>query len=915
MTPSPLVLELREFLATGRAKLWKRQSWRAPVQPWLDEHSALLDETLVRITKAAGEIARAAHPLVECEVEPSLVLLAIGGYGRAELCPFSDIDLAFVPSEEENVVLDATIKEAFRLIVEVLIDGAKLDVGYAYRPVSDIERLDHQSKAALLEARCIAGSEKLLENVRAEVYRGWDAVEFTLQKAAERRSRSEKIALSMYAVEPNLKDGTGALRDIHFALWSAGALLKAEKPLEELVSRGVVTALDAESVIKARDFFLKVRVWLHLQTDRKTDVLRLEYQDRAARALSYTGAGGVASQNLLADYYVHAENASRFCDQVLGRLLEGPLSFGPFSASRQRLYAAHPYTLQNHPELLLTPFALARKYGFTLDPNLDRAIEAARPQIDEATRKHPTSRGAFLQLVGDLGNSAAALTELRGRGLLQAFIPEFQSMLRLAPPDPSHELTVGEHSIYAVRKLDELWQKRLSDDETHALWSGVDDYELLVVATLLHDVGKIEPNTDHTVSGEKLGAKIGERLGLSAARIETLRLLIYRHLLMPRIARLRDLSAPATIRRLVAAVRTVPNLKMLYLLSLADTCAVGEKSYSQLDLQQMRELYERALLAMTRAETAEVLSDTERREQLVQQERERMRRDLRHLELDEATLQRLSDTLPAAYVLNTPLPTMATHLKFLDQLPEEKLIVDFYPVQGRQFAELTIVAYDDASPGLLSKICGVVHSGGADILAAHVYTLCGPDLNSKWMTGAPVYGRDVVLDRLQLAAGGRPLSNAQTARIAAQMREVLVGGQSVEEVLKASGKKVAQSVAPQKISARNDLSDEHTVITIVSENVPGLLYQVTRAMAGLGLDIHTAKVTTWGGQAEDAFYITKRGENGHGEKLDDEEIRGVLDALKRKLLKPNAVETLKTETPKNALEAAVQQSMIYPVKL
>lgn len=277
-----------------------------------------------------------------------------------------------------------------------------------------------------------------------------------------------------------------------------------------------------------------------------------------------------------------------------------------------------------------------------------------------------------------------------------------------------------------------------------------------------------------------------------------------------------------------------------------------------------------------------------------------MRRELRHLELDDATLQRLSDTLPAAYVLNTPLPTMATHLKFLDQLPQEKIIVDFYPLQGREFAEMTVVAYDDAQPGLLSKICGVVHAGGADILTAHVYTLRGPDLNSKWMTGAPVYGRDVVLDRLQLIAAGRALTTAQTARIAAQLREVLSGGRSVEEVLKASGKKVAQSVSPQKISARNDLSDEHTVITIVSDNVPGLLYQVTRAMAALGLDIHTAKVTTWGGQAEDAFYITKRTGENDGRKLEDSEIRGVLEEIRRKLSRPNAADSTKNEEAEKA---------------
>ena len=899
MTSSPLVLELRAMLEEGRAKLWKRSSWRSPIRPWLDEHSRVVDEVLVRIYNAAWENARASFNGTP-DNDASLVLVAIGGYGRAELCPHSDIDLAFIPSEEENPFLDLVIKEAFRLIVEVLLDGAKLDVGYAYRPISDIERLDHQSKAALLETRRIAGAAHMVAEAKEEVYRTWDAIEFTLEKAAERRKRFDRISLSQYAVEPNLKEGTGALRDIHFALWSAAALMEADDPLKELVSRGVVTAKDAEDVVKAREFLLKIRVWLHLQSNRKTDVLRLEYQDRCARAFSYTGAGGVAAQNLLGDYYAHAENSARFCDRVLNRMLEGPLDFdGHFVAVKQSLAAAHPYTLNNHPELLLTPFALSRKYGFTLDPNLDRGLDDALARIDDSARKHPTIRSAFFQLIGDIGNTASALTELRAKGALQALIPEMTSMLRLAPPDPSHELTVGEHSIYAVRQLDELWRKRINDDEIAGVWSGVEDIELLLLATLLHDVGKIEPNTDHAISGEKIGAKIGERLGLSPVRIDKLKLLIRRHLLLPRIARLRDLSAPATIRRVIGYVRDVPTLKMLYLLSVADTCAVGERTYSHLDLQAMRELYERCLIAMTRAETAQVLSDTEKREELVQLERERMRRQLRHLEMDDTTLQKLSDTLPAAYILNTPMPTMATHLKFLDQLPEEKLIIDFYPLQGQAFAEMTIVAYDDDKPGLLSKLCAVVHSMGAEILAAHVYTLVGNDLNSKWMHNAPEYGRDVVLDRLHIVSGGRPLTTSQAAKLAATMRDVLLGGVTVEELLKSSNRKMATSVVPTRISARNDLSDEHAVLTVVSDNVPGLLFLVTRALASLQLDIHTAKVTTWGGQAEDAFYVTRRYDDGTSVKLSDDEIREVLDNVKKRLLKPNLGEKPEKVEPEN----------------
>ena len=832
---SPLVLELRQQIEDGRARLWKRANRKTPIAPWLDEHSRLIDGVLEQITDAAWETVLATRP--GCDTSPDdLVLIAIGGYGRAELCPGSDIDIAFVPAEEEDACLDAVIKEAFRLIIEVLMDGAKLDVGYAYRPLSDIARLDHQSKAALLEARHISGSRKLAERVRQRVYNTWDAVEFILEKAAERRERASDLSLSQYAVEPNLKEGTGALRDIHFALWSAAALLKTDEPLAELVLRGVVTQSAAESVAAARDFFLQLRVWLHLQSERKTDVLRLQYQDRAARAFNYTGVQGQAAQNLLADYYFHAENAARFCDRVLEQLLEGPLNLdNHFVAVRQSLAAAHPYALVNHPELLLTPFSLARKYGFTLGPDLSRDLDDGQLNIDDDVRRHPQMRRAFFDLIGDIGNAAGILTELRGRGVLQAMVPEFGAMLYLAPPDPSHELSVGEHSIYAVRQLDKLWWKRRQDDALAALWSGVTDHELLVLATLLHDVGKIEPGTDHSVSGEKIGARIGERLGLSAGRLATLKILIRRHLVMPRSARLHDLSAPATIRRVIGFARDVPTLKMLYLLSMADTLSVGERSYSQRDLDAMRELYDRCLLAMTRAENAEILTDVEKREQLVQQERERFRRQLRHLDLDDETLQKVSDTLPAAYILNTPMPTMATHLKFLDELPEEKLIVDFYPIPDHNLAEMTVVTYDEEKPGLLSRLCGVVHAANAEILAAQVYTLEGAALNSKWSKGAPGNGQDVVVDRLNIMSNGRNLTSSQTAKLAAMLREVLVGEASLDDVLKAAGKKVWESVVPVRVGAQNDLSDEHTVVSIVCNNIPGLLYHTSRAGRGIGI--------------------------------------------------------------------------------
>ena len=885
------VQALRAFVVEGRDKLLAANPHNFQGRAWLNEYSALMDETLQRIYHAAWEAARSTHDFSHGPDESGLALLAIGGYGRSDLCPHSDIDIAFVPAEEENILLDAVIKEAFRLIVAVLIDGAKLDVGYAYRPLSDIEHLDPTGKSALLEARVLAGPETLLWRVRGELHRTWDAVAFLLDIARERHEVASRIPLSLYAVEPNLKDGAGALRDIHTIIWVTGAMLKTEAPLRELEWRGLITGADIAQIQIAREWFLKLRVWMHLTAKRKTDVLRVEMQDDCARAFAFTGAGPLASQRLLREYYQHGERVSRVLEKVLRQLLAGPLALdGHFVATNRRLHQAHPNAIANHPELILSPFALAHKYGFSFDPDLDRAIENALPLIGDETRTHPIMRASFRALLQAPDTAGKALTHLRARGVLGRFIPEFERILHLAPGDPSHQLTVGEHSIYAVRILGEIWNERGDREELFNIWNGVDDMEVLLLATLLHDVGKIEPQTEHSISGERIARDIAARLGWNHERCERVALLVRWHLLLPRTSRLRDLSSPGTIRRVMQSVPDVSTLKMLYLLSLADTRAVGERTYSQLDLEAMRELYEKVLLAMTREETAETLTDGEKREQLAQREREALRREVRRYDvsLDESTLARLCEDLPASYVLNTPLPTIASHLQLLDQLPNEGLLIDFSDDERGLLTELTIVTCDDEQPGLLSKICGVMHALSVEILTAQVHTLRGLGKRNDVGCGAG----DVVLDRLQLGVNGRALSEAKRARLASSLRAVLCDGKNVEELLRENGKAESQSVVPDRISARNDLSDEHTVITIVCDNVPGLMYFLTRGLSQIGLDIHTAKITSWSGRAEDAFYVTCRNireENGgEDQKIKDESIGKALSLLRDKLQKPDS---------------------------
>lgn len=889
------VQQLHDFVVAGREKLLAADPERVQGRVWVEEYTALMDEALRRIYQLAWDEARRDSHTDGKSEENGLALLAIGGYGRGDLCPYSDIDIAFVTVEEENPVLDAVIKEAFRLIVEVLIDGAKLEVGYAYRPLSDIEHLDHTGKSALTEARLLAGPENMLWRMRSELHRSWDAVEFLLDIARERRAIAKRLPLSLYAVEPNLKDGSGALRDIHTVIWVTSAMLKNDVPLQELEWRGLVTGDDVAQLESAREFFLKLRVWLHLTTQKKTDIFLVDYQDECARDFAFTGSGALASQRLLREYYRHAERVSRVLERVLRSLLVGPLPMdGHFVAHRRRLRAPHPFALKNHPELILSPFALAHKYGFTFDPELDLAIEEALPYFDENARQHEIARASLRALLQLPDDAAEALTHLRARGVLGAVIPEFEAILHLAPGDPSHVLTVGEHSLQAIRKLGELWHERHDREDLFNVWSGVNDMEVLLLGTLLHDIGKIDPAVDHSAGGEKLARTIALRLGWGNERSDRVAFLVRQHLLMPRTARLRDLTAPGTLREVMQIVPDVSTLKMLYLLSLADTQAVGERAYSHLDIEAMRELYEKTLLAMTRQETAEALTDAEKREQLVQRERAALRREMRRVEgmaLDESTLNRLCEELPASYVLNTPLPVVATHLQLLDQLPREGFLVDFHDDHSGLISEITIVTYDEETPGLLFKICGVMYGAAVEILSAQVHTIRVPKSGDGNLFNGqlPATDRDIVLDRLQLSANGRALSETKKVRLAATLRAVICDGKNIDELLQEAGREVRQAIAPQRIGLRNDLSDEHSVLNVVSDNVPGLLLTLTRAVADIGLDIHTAKITTWGGRAEDAFYVTRRADNGRGmgQKIPDEAVSEVLESLKHNLQRPH----------------------------
>lgn len=857
---------LRDHLIAGRQTLLSTPPGETSGQELQERHADLIDETVSGLYDVAVSRAKQASLKWFVPGETEIAIVATGGYGRRELSPFSDVDIAFIPSAEDQPYVDVLVKEAFQLIMDIFQDHSNLHVGYAYRPLSDCPRLDHETKTSLLDMRLVAGAEYLIAQMRRELLRFLDVVSFLQEKTEERRLLFHRFRSGLYSLEPDLKEGSGGLRDLHSAMWMAQVMFRVphEEVLHEMIRRGVIAPRDYQNLLQARERLWRIRNWLHLTANKKNDVLVSDVHDRIARDFGYAeGEGGekLPSARFMADYYATAETVNRFSRKVAKRFLEGTLNLGRgFVATRQRLGVSSPDLFSENPALVISFFELAHRYGFYFDLEAEVLLEEALSRIDDSVRSSRDAAKAFLTILRPSSETGHTLRRMRDRGVLQSYLPEFGDLMRCVPADPAHELTVGEHSLRVVDFLVEISETGGATPSllTDAIQE-INEPEILFLAALLHDVGKAVPGGDHSVTGAETARRIGDRLGLNGEQKDILSRLVQEHLTLVRISRLRDLNSPTTLKQTMEAVGNRQMLKMLYLLSYADTKAVGTRAYTEVDMRLLDDLY----LKVNRAFCEETLeTDIEAR---AITERARVRTELTGLEVPDERLKELSERLPASYVVNTPFGLIATHLKLLDRLETERVVADFYTTAGDDFTELTICAYDDPEPGMLSKITGTLYANDIDIRTAQVFTLDGNE--------------QIVLDTLWVAFNAMPLSEAKADRMRGTLRGVLSRDKDVEAVIAESRKPLDAQVWVEEIEARNDLSEEHTVIHLVAGDVKGLLYFITRALAQSGLDIHTAKIMTWSGKAEDAFYVTLR----DGSKVPDQDLEAVAEQLKESL--------------------------------
>jgi len=877
---------LKETQAQGRSEVQRRfeagASGRATARAL-----AFLADQLLRLVY--DHVTKDLFPLHNPSTSERLALMAVGGYGRGELAPFSDIDLLFLhpykPAPRSEQVVEATL---------YLLWDLGFKVGHATRSIDDClrqARADATIATTLLENRFLWGDQSLFLELRrrfaGEVREGRSA-DFIEAKLAERDKRHQRHGEgSRYVLEPNIKESKGALRDLHTLFWIAKFVYGVEEA-SALVERGVFSRAEARRFDKALDFFWTLRCQLHYLAGRAEERLTFDLQQQIAPLMGYTDHGGAtAVERFMKHYFLMAKEVGAltriFCAQLEAeharrsrfRLL--PLArrrqVAGFRLDGDRLSVKGPEVFEEKPLELLRIFRVAQQHELDIHPETLRWITRSLRRIDRTLREDAKANAVFLEILAGDDDPEPALRRMNEAGVFGRFVPDFGRVVSQMQFNMYHHYTVDEHTIFAIGILHDIEQGRLKEQVPIAseVVGKVLSRRVLYVAVLLHDIAKGRPG-DHSEEGAKVAYKLCPRLGLTSEETETVAWLVLHHLKMSDTAFKRDIDDPQTIRDFAGLVQSVERLRLLLVLTVADIRAVGPNTWSAWKAALLRELYWR---------TEEVLTGglaTEGRERRVQQAK-------------AALAERLADW-PAAereahlargyssYWLSLDQETHLRHAELVRAAEAAKrdLTIEARIDAYRGVTEVTI--YTPDHPGLFSRIAGALAVAGASVEGARIFTL------SNGMALDIFYVHD--------AAGG-PFEGAQRLeRLREAVAKTLAGTLKPMQELKRQASPIPSRLEVFEVEPRvlidNKASRRHTVIEVNGRDRPGLLYRVTLALTKQNLIIDSAKITTFGERAVDSFYV----HDALGSKIEDE---AKLKRLRQRLLEALEVRPCGAETP------------------
>jgi [protein-PII] uridylyltransferase len=814
---------------------------------------------------------------------PPLALIAIGGYGRAELNPHSDIDFMFL-HDGQVVAGSRPLPHLSKIIDGILYPlwDVGLKVGHSVRSIDDcvkVANTDMQSKTSLIEARLITGDGALFKKFQkvlvAKCVENY-VDEYVAMRLEDQASRRGKFGNSASMQEPNIKNGCGGLRDYQNLLWMTFFKYRT-RSLKELEQQEFVSETERKQLEGAYDFLLRVRTDMHYHTNRATDVLSKNLQPAIAHNLGYTERSPSRRiEKFMRDVYLHSRNIF-----LITRTLEQRMAFVPpqpgrissrisslaamipgrtrkvaiepvdgFKFVQGEIHAASSRVFRDQPRRLMRVFLYAQQRGLKLHPDLAQTIRNQLSLADRDFLADEHVRETFLAILNQRGNVAPILRSMHEVGLLGKYIPEFGRLTCLVQHEFYHQYTADEHTLMCLEQLDRIWEAKTPPYAAYApLFHRLDRPFLLYLALLLHDVGKPQGHGRHSEVGAELAMRVAKRLHLDGAASHTLRLLIEQHLTMASVSQRRDLDDRLVIHNFAAQVQTAETLTLLTLLTFADAQATSDKLWNGFKDALLWSLYDKTLQVLTGG--TEFLRAEEKQRELLMEEVQR--RAEGHVDAEE--LHAHFSVLPPRYfqihsakeVLDD---LMLAHRFMRLQISEEENpltpVVNWHNEPDRGYNAVKIGTWDRA--GLFSKIAGSFSAIGLNILSAQIFTR----------------GDGIVLDTF-FATDGRTgaLADRQQRDDFEKLLNKVLTGEDVDFPALIAKQKITRPLyaayigerIPTEIRFDNEASETRTVIEIETEDRIGLLYAISQTLSETDLDISAAKISTEKGAAIDSFYV------------------------------------------------------------
>ncbi|MEM7721970.1 MAG: [protein-PII] uridylyltransferase [Pseudomonadota bacterium] len=810
-----------------------------------------LTDGLVRETLHVAETY--LHPNPMPSQTERMAVMAVGGYGRGEMAPFSDVDLLFVTPWKMTAPVESVIESTLYILWDL-----RLKVGHASRTVKECLRLgkqDYTIRTSLLETRYLCGdaaiAEDLQSTLRSQLFQGTMA-EFVEAKLQERGTRHRKQGGARYMLEPNLKEGKGGLRDLQTLYWMAKYEHAVDR-VDDLVGMGIFTQDEFASFEAAERFLWSVRCHLHLIANRAQDQLSFDMQVAVAERLGYVDhSGRRAVEHFMQDYFRHATHVGELTRIFLTELearhvKQEPGLWGLFRGRGRAKKLMEGYVLKQgrlaiadetaffaNKINILRLFEEALRTRYLIHPDAMRAVSAHLDLIDDDMRRDPVAIRIFLDLMLKHGNPERSLRRMNELGVLAAFLPEFAPVVAMMQFNMYHSYTVDEHTIQVISTLAQIEREELIEElpvASRILKNGV-NRKVLYIACLLHDIGKGRKE-DHSIVGARIARTVAPRLRLKPAESETVEWLVRYHLLMSDMAQKRDISDPRTVRDFAKAVKTKDRLDLLTVLTVCDIRGVGPDTWNNWKATLLRGLYRAT------AEALETGLEDLNRDKLEGEAKRALRTAL--ADWPKTDLKTEIDRHYGPYWQGLDLNSQVTIANMLRDLPDDEIRIDTQLDADRDATRVCFALADH--PGIFNRLAGALSLVGANVVDARTYT------SKDGYATAVFWVQD---------ADGNPYEASRLPRLSSMIDKTLKGEVVTSVALERRDKikkRERPFNVPTTITFDNEGSEIYTIIEVDTRDRPGLLYDLTKTLAASNVYIASAVIATYGAQVVDTFYV------------------------------------------------------------